>query len=337
MGSSKPIQFPWGATFTPFSFLNAYLSIGGGSANTTQLRRTNFATNETYPYPPIDFESGPPYRSTRIDVLTEGTRIFEGTSGIEEREIIIDDYAQCVANLTLMQTRMLAVVARKMACGCSIENPGIGTYFCINGLCDWLRSFLKQLGMPTNFPCPTSFIDILRIADTDWELVKKKLTALGAYFLYLFLSRGPASIGPCEIYKQFNDEFFKKWVDPVKGMDCPNPIIPVGDLFPTRISDKCKTIMEEACRGYQTPPTNPAVEMVTDAYACYFLWIAEHPNASAEELKMAIAECFRQACLNNFGNGTIPGSGGVGPNDVYQCPITCEGLYRLMAYGVNPC
>jgi hypothetical protein len=339
MGSSKPIQFPWGATFTPFSFLNAYLSIGGGSANTTQLIRTNFATNETYPYPPIDFESGPPYRSTRIDVVYEGTGlIFEATSGIEEREIIVDDYTQCVANITLMQTRMMVVVSRKLLCGCSIENPGIDTYFCINGLCDWLRSLLKQLGMPTNFPCPTSFIDILRIADTDWELVKRKLIALAHYFLTLFLTRGPASIGPCEVYKQFNDEFFKKWVDPVQGMNCPNPIIPLpNDAFPERISDKCKKIMEEACRGYQTPPIDPGFEMINDAIACFLLWGVEHPNSSDQEKKMAFAECARQACLNNIGNGTIPGSGGVGLADTYQCPLTCESLYRALAYGVDPC
>jgi len=338
MGSSKPIQFPWGATFTPFSFLNAYLSIGGGSANTTQLRRTNFATNETYPYPPIDFESGPSYRSTRIDVLTEGTRIFEGTSEIEEREIIIDDYTQCVAYITFMQTKMMVVVSRKLLCGCSIENPGIDTYFCINGLCDWLRSLLKQLGMPTNFPCPTSFIDILRIADTDWELVKKKLAALALYFFTLFMTRGPASIDPCEVYKQFNDEFFKKWVDPVKGMNCQNPIIPpFDDAFPEPISDKCKKIMEEACRGYQTPPIDPGQEMIDDTFACFLLWQVEHPNASEQEAKMAFAECARQACLNNIGNGTIPGTGGVGLHDTYQCPLTCEGLYRALAYGVDPC
>jgi len=345
MGSSKPIQFPWGATFTPFSFLNAYLSIGGGSANTTQLIRTSFATNETYPYPPIDFESGPSYRSTRIDVVYEGTPlIFEGTSGREEREIeILEDLVYCETKVKLMQTwYMVNVAGRKISCGCSLENPGIATYFCIEGLCDWLRSFFKQLGMPTNFPCPTSFIDILRLGDTDWPLIKKKLELLAGYFWSLFRFYGPGSIitgSVCESFRTFNDEFFEEWVDPVKEMPCPNPIrIPppiTTDPLPERLSDKCKKILEEACRDWQRPPTDPKAEMTKDGYACYFLWHAEHPNASPEEHRMAFAECFRQACLNNIGNGTIPG--GIGINDTYQCPRTCEDIYRELAYGVDPC
>ena len=83
IGSSKPITFPWGATWTPFSFLNQYLSLSGVSAKSVSLTRSSTDTNQTYPYPSIAFGTVVPTTTSRRARLVNtdpriGVKVSEG-------------------------------------------------------------------------------------------------------------------------------------------------------------------------------------------------------------------------------------------------------------------
>jgi hypothetical protein len=83
IGSSKPITFPWGTTWTPISFLNQYLSLSGVSAKSVSLTRKTEDTNQTYPYPSIPFGSVVPKSKSRRAQLRNtnpsvGIKISEG-------------------------------------------------------------------------------------------------------------------------------------------------------------------------------------------------------------------------------------------------------------------
>jgi hypothetical protein len=86
IGSTKPITFPWGATWTPFAFLNQYLSLSGVSAKNRVLRRQSSDTSTTYPYPSIPFGTVTPTSTSRRSSLVNtdpriGVKFSE--SGIE--------------------------------------------------------------------------------------------------------------------------------------------------------------------------------------------------------------------------------------------------------------
>lgn len=83
IGSSKPITFPWGTTWTPISFLNQYLSSSGVSAKNVSLTRNATDTNQTYPYPPVAFGTVVPTSKSRRAQLRNtdpsvGVKISEG-------------------------------------------------------------------------------------------------------------------------------------------------------------------------------------------------------------------------------------------------------------------
>ncbi len=86
IGSTKPITFPWGATWTPFAILNQYLSLSGRGATNRALQRQPSDTNTTYPYPSIPFGTVTPTSTSRRASITNknpsvGVKISE--SGIE--------------------------------------------------------------------------------------------------------------------------------------------------------------------------------------------------------------------------------------------------------------
>jgi hypothetical protein len=83
IGSSKPITFPWGTTWTPISFLNQYLSLSGVSAKSVVLTRETVDTNQTYPYPSVAFGTVAPTSKSRRAQLRNtdpsvGVKISEG-------------------------------------------------------------------------------------------------------------------------------------------------------------------------------------------------------------------------------------------------------------------
>lgn len=86
IGSTKPITFPWGATWSPFTFLNQYLSLSQANANNRVLQRQPSDTTTTYPYPPVSFGTVVPKdTSKRAQILNTDPRIGVkfSESGIE--------------------------------------------------------------------------------------------------------------------------------------------------------------------------------------------------------------------------------------------------------------
>lgn len=55
IGSSKEVKFPWGASWSPYTFLNAYLSLSGQQTETIATVRMDIDTVNQYPYPEIPF------------------------------------------------------------------------------------------------------------------------------------------------------------------------------------------------------------------------------------------------------------------------------------------
>jgi len=71
IGSSKQILFPWGQSWSPLSFLNAYLRIvGQGVVSVVPVRSEN-DTNETYPYPAVTFGTVLPTTSRKRMVVNK--------------------------------------------------------------------------------------------------------------------------------------------------------------------------------------------------------------------------------------------------------------------------
>jgi hypothetical protein len=86
IGSTKPVTFPWGVSWSAFTFLNQYLSISGMAATNKQLIRESTDTNTTYPYPSIPFGTVTPTSTSRRASLVNtdpriGVKFSE--SGIE--------------------------------------------------------------------------------------------------------------------------------------------------------------------------------------------------------------------------------------------------------------
>jgi hypothetical protein len=86
IGSSKEIVFPWGQSWSPLAFLNAYLALVGESVTSIVPIRAESDTNLSYPYPSVSFGTVTPKSTSRRASLVNtdpriGVKFSE--SGIE--------------------------------------------------------------------------------------------------------------------------------------------------------------------------------------------------------------------------------------------------------------
>lgn len=352
IGSSKEIEFPWGAKFTPLSFLNLYLSLSGGEARSIRMLRMDAVDRNIYPYPPSPFNQTMTLRSTQnggdMGVLqNEGNESENDSTG-----------SNCCNELIEIQKRLAFVIKVKIQCECmdprdvTGAGDGIGLLNCIKRQCAWLRGLLEELGYPVIFECPSEWVGIGDIPDMifgnfDFDPLVEKLKRLQRYLEHLIanLQFGPVGLGCCNAFQKFNEDFFVRYVDPYLNIPCnrtngtPKLTWNAQD-FPQRLSQECKDYYTAYCRlhpdVYVRTNTQKMLDEFTSCVTDYWkVGDGRDPkDLTEEDIKKIDVACWKAACEKYFG-GFFPPNIPNMPN--FPCAVKCRDIEKYILTGKNPC
>jgi hypothetical protein len=286
-----------------------------------------------------------------------GQLVADG-NGLVEADILNDvnaavgcNLAECLNEAFTLPTRLAQAIAVKTNCGCmkSVHDGGdygIDDYLCEQSVCDWIRGMLRDLGINFQFQCPNTWATDPTRRSRAWQTLYQFIIIIlttygiggaGGFEMLTTSDSGNSKSDPnsqagpiCAAWRKLNENFFKKWIDPLKNEDCSGLETDPRDSLPTRPSPECISCIDKLCALTSLPARNPIATMFARASNCVYNFTQDRPNASEEERKLALAQCMKDACLAEYGPGGPPAA------NCSSGRISCDALFRMFYYGEQP-